>query len=103
MTTRCGVLGALGVAVREASFEDGPGGGVQRHRLRAVTQPDGASAGVDVVQPDHPDLDAGRAVQQRQDTQERFVRVDGGIRSPSVKQLSLLVESQRGAGEAPRC
>jgi hypothetical protein len=81
------VLGALGLVVRKASFEDGPGGGVQRHRLWAVTEPDGASA-VDVVQADHPDLDAGGAVQQRQDAQERFVWMDGGIRSPSVKQVS---------------
>ena len=95
------VGGALAVAVGEAAVQHLPAGRIQRHRVRALAEPDRPVAGVDVTDVQVADLAAGGAVQQGQDAQQRLVRVGIGAGGPAAEQGALLVQGDGLAGEAP--
>jgi hypothetical protein len=93
------VGGAPGFAVVEAALQDLPARRVRRHRSGTGAEPGWRGALVDVAYAKVPDLVAGSAVQQREDAEQRLVRVDAVACDPGAKQLALLVQGKGPAGE----
>ncbi len=96
------VAGALAAAVGQAALQHLPAGGVERHRVRALAEPDRPGADVDVTGLQVADLAAGGAVQQGEDAQQRLVRVGIGT-GPAAEQGTLLVKGDGSPGEVSGC
>ena len=96
------VGGVPAVAVGQTALQHLPAGRVQRHRVRALAEPDRPGAGVDVADLQVPDLAAGGAVQQGENAQQRLVRMGIGTGCPAAKQDALLVKGDGLPGEASR-
>ena len=91
VTTRCGFLvfwawRCASARSRAAQLAGSSGTGWGRRPSRMV-----CSDGVDVQDLEQPHLDVGHGVQQREDTQQRLVRVDGGVGGPPAEQGTLTV------------
>jgi hypothetical protein len=88
-----------GFSVGEAALQDVPAGGVERHRVQSLAQPDGPRTVVDVVQAQAAGLDAGHTVHQGEDAEQCLVRVNVRGRCPAAEQLTLLLQQDGLAGE----
>jgi hypothetical protein len=93
------VCGAGVLSVCEAALERGEGERIVRHRMWSATEPDRSRCGVDVVDGERAQLADRRAVQQREQSDERLVRVTLSAR-PSAQQPCLLVTGEGAAAEA---
>jgi hypothetical protein len=94
------VVGAKVFAVGQTALQHRPARRVQRHRLGTLPEPDRASGGVDLVDPQQPDLAAGGSVQQRQDPEQGLVGVDVGVGHPAAKQPALRLQVDGRTREA---
>ena len=94
------VVGALGLAgVGQAVLRDRPARRAQRHRLRAAPEQDRLIDEVDVIDTQVSDFAARAPMQQSENAQQRFVRVDSRVGGPPPEQLTLLIEGDGRAHE----
>jgi hypothetical protein len=93
------VRGPLGLAVAQAAQQNLPARRVKRHRQGTAAEFRRPGRLVDVAHAQVPDLVAGSTVEQREDAQQRLVRVGVTARRPAAEQFALLVQDKGLAGE----
>lgn len=87
------VGGAEPGSVGEASLERGEADWVERHRVRSVPEPHLPRCGVDVGDGERSQLADRRTVQQREQSDERLVRVAVSA-GPAAQQLCLVAAGE---------
>ena len=94
------VLGAELSAVVEAALERGEAERIERHRVWSAAEPHRPCCGVDVVDGERAQLADRRAVQQREQPDERFVRV--AVSACPAAQQPVPGRPWRGCGRGTR-
>jgi hypothetical protein len=84
----------------QTTIEHRGGRGVERDRVRTSTETNGAVGSVKVVDAELAQFGAGGRVQQRHHANERLVRVDIALESPTTEHVTLFAEAEGLAGEA---
>ena len=92
------VLGAEPSSVGKAALERGEADRVERHRVRSAPEPHLPRCGVDVVDGERSQLADRRGVQQREEPDERLVRVAVTGR-PASEEPGLVSSGESAAAE----
>ena len=85
----------------KAAFQRDPRGRIERDRVRSLAKPNTASGPVDLIHAQQPQLPAGGAVQQCEQTEQRLMWMHAGVGGPSSEQGTLVVEGDGASAEVP--